>query len=143
MSKLIKKIMQEHRTGCGIACVSMLAGVTYSETISVAYDVLGWEKSQRTFYTTSSQLYKLLLSFNILSKKSRTAHEWASLPAIAIAAINFNERTNNWHWVIFLRELGDAYVIDPRSKHEVRRDFGRMQLRSYIPIELTTFDKKA
>lgn len=133
----MKRIRQEHRTGCGIACVAMFSGVTYAEAMRVATKLFDWSESQRTFYTSSSQLRSLLLEMNIPALKGRSIRNRSSLPDTAIVAINHNEKTDTWHWVVFRREAGKEYVLDPQSKRETRTDFKRMRLRSCIPINLT------
>lgn len=133
----MKRIRQEHRTGCGIACIAMLSGATYAEVMSVAAKVFDWSESQRTFYTSSSQLQSLLLEMNISARKGRSIRKWSSMPDTAIVGINHNEKNNSWHWVVFRRETDREYVLDPQSKREARTDFGRMRLRSCIPINLT------
>jgi len=133
----MKFIRQEDRTGCGIACVAMLSGATYAEVKRVAAIVLGWGVSQRTFYTSTSQLQYLLLEMNVSSLRGRSIHKWSSMPDAAIAGINYNDKRGAWHWVVFCREDGREYVMDPQAKRNVRTDFGRMRLRSCIPINLT------
>ena len=130
----MKRVRQEHRTGCGVACVAMLSGATYSETMIIAATALNWSRSQRTFYTSSSQIQSLLLKLNISALKGRSIRKWTSMPDTAIAGINHNEKNGTWHWVIFRREAEKEYVLDPQSKREVRTDFGRMRLRACIPI---------
>lgn len=134
----MKRIRQEHRTGCGIACVAMLSGAAYAEVMSVAAKVFNWSESQRTFYTSSTQLQSLLFKMNISALKGRSIRKWSSMPDTAIIGINHNEKNDTWHWAIFCREADREYVLDPQSKREVRTDFGRMRLRSCIPINLTT-----
>lgn len=133
----VNYIRQEHRTGCGIACVAMVAGVVYSEVMEIARKTLGWHDTQRTFYTSSAQLQALLLALEIKAKKGHTVRKWSSLPEVAIAGINYNEKKDTWHWVVFHREADVEQVLDPQSKHGVRKDFNRMRLRSCIPIDLS------
>ena len=133
----MRRILQQHRTGCGIACIAMISGTTYEKVMSVAAKILNWSESQRTFYTRSSQLQSLLLEMNISAQKGRSIRKWASMPDTAIVGINHNKKNNTWHWVVFRREAGREYVLDPKSRCECRTDFGRMSLRSCIPINLT------
>jgi ABC-type bacteriocin/lantibiotic exporter with double-glycine peptidase domain len=130
----VKRIIQENPTGCGIACVAMLAGLSYEKVIKVAHGLFGWPKSQRTFYTSSAQLGELLETFGVESQRGRAVRSWESLPNRAIAGINYNTKKNTWHWVVFIRNGDRQYVLDPKSKRERRRDFGRMRLRSCIPV---------
>lgn len=131
----MKRIRQEHRTGCGIACVAMLSGCTYSKVMHMAIKVLRWEESQRSFYTSSADLLTLLGAMGIKAEKGRAIRKWASIPDTAIVGINHNKNSNTWHWVVFHRNVAHAeHVLDPQSKREVRKDLGRMRLRSCIPI---------
>lgn len=134
----MKRIRQEHGTGCGIACVAMVVkGGTYQKVMKIARKLFNWSDSRRAFYTTSAELQKLLLAFKVQTKKGRAVRKWSSLPETAIVGINHNEKTTNWHWVVFRREATMEYVLDPRTKSDKRRDFSRMRLRSCIPIDLT------
>jgi ABC-type bacteriocin/lantibiotic exporter with double-glycine peptidase domain len=134
----MKRVRQEHGTACGIACVAMIAqGVTYSKVMKVARKLFDWNDSQRAFYTSSAQLRKLLLAFKVQTKKCRAVRKWSSLPDTAIVGVNYNEKTNTLHWVVFRREAAIEYVLDPRTKSDIRKDFSRMRLSLCIPIDLT------
>lgn len=102
----------------------------------MAVKVFNWGVSQKTFYTSSNQLRKLLIEMNIPTLKGRSVRKWSSISDTAIIGINYNKKNNSWHWVVFCREEQREYVLDPQSKREVRTDFGRMRLRSFIPIKL-------
>lgn len=130
-------IRQEHRTGCGIACVAMIADVSYLEVLEIARQKFRWLDTRRTFYTSSKQLQELLCAFKIKAQKGRAIRKWSSLPEMAIVGINHNKKSDTWHWVIFRRDADVMYVHDPQSKHGTRTDFGRMRLRSCMPIDLT------
>jgi len=130
----MKRIIQEHGTGCGIACVAMIAGSTYAEVMNVARQLFGWPASQRSFYTSSGQLRQLLEVFRVPSQQGRAVRNWSSLPDAAVVGINHNKNYDTWHWVVFCRAEEGEFVLDPRSKRDKRTDFGRMSLRSYIPV---------
>lgn len=134
----MNRIRQEHETGCGIACIAMVAeGATYSEVMKVARKLFNWSGSQDTFYTTSAELQELLLAFKVQTKKGRAVRKWSSLPETAIVGIDYNEKETTWHWVVFRREADLEYVLDPGINRDKRKDFSRMRLRSCIPIDLT------
>ena len=102
--------------------------------MEIARATFGWDGAQKSFYTTSRQLQELLTVLGAESKKYRSISKWRSMPDCAIARVNYNDKTGNWHWVVFCR-IGDfEYVLDPRSKLERRTDFNRMRLMSCIPI---------
>ena len=121
----------------------MVTGAVYSEVMNNAVKSFSWDRFQRTFYTTSAQLRTLLHKMNVPARKGRAVRRWSSVSDIAIAGINYSEKRNSWHWVVFLRKADKEYVLDPQSKREIRCDFGKMRLRSYIPIDLTCSGSQA
>lgn len=132
----IKRIIQEDSTGCGLACVAMLAGVEYRNVKSKAIS-MKLLPYHGPYYTRTSHLNKLLVSYTIQVKHGRKVRNWKSLSSKAIIGINYKEKSNTWHWALFVRENnGEEYVVDPKRniKLNKRKDFGRMRLRSYIPV---------
>lgn len=136
--KGIARVVQQDRTGCGIACVAAIARAPYSRVRRMACRHFGW-RMEGVFYTRSHHLIHLLENLGCATGRSRTVRRWESLPDLAIAAVNPDSENFNWHWVVFVREGGGAYVIDPRSKRERRTDFGRMRLRSCIPVSVSAW----
>ncbi|MES2580680.1 MAG: cysteine peptidase family C39 domain-containing protein [Pseudomonadota bacterium] len=132
----MKRIKQEHNTGCGIACVAMLSEMTYSKAMQKARKKFSWESTKRSFYTDSSQLKELLDELKVNTDRYRLVRNWSSLPDTAIIAINYREKSNNWHWVVFKRENDIEYVLDPLSKRDLRKDFSRMRLHGCIPVNI-------
>ena len=133
----MRRIIQEHRTGCGIACVATITNHTYSDVMRKALQVYKWDKSRKTFYTTSSQLRSLLFDFGIVAYRCRSVRKWSSISDLAIVGINYKPTSKTWHWVVFRREAGVEQVLDPLSKKDIRTDLSRMRLRLFIPIDLT------
>ena len=132
----IKRIIQDDATGCGLACVAMIVGATYAEVKKVALDN-GILEEKRTFYTISRDLISLLNYFNFKAEIGREVSHWSSIQSLSIVAINFRESSNSWHWVVYVPDENQGYVLDPHKKikKEQRRDLSRMRLRSYIPID--------
>lgn len=132
----MQRIVQVDSTGCGLACVAMLAGRSY-EQVKRKSIRLGILNDKEPFYTVTQDLRELLANYNISSKPGRKVRKWESLPDKAILAINHQENYGIWHWVVFVRVSSEKfYVLDPRRavKTERRTDFGRMRLRSYIEV---------
>jgi len=130
----MKLVRQKHRTGCGLACVAMIAGISYKETFSFARHAFNWQKTESNFRTDSNDLRTLLSVLKIKTEKGRSVRKISSLSDKAIVAINYNEDRETWHWVVFLREKEKEYFLDPRTKKILRTDFTRMRLRSFIPV---------
>jgi len=136
MKKEIKRIIQDDASGCGLACVAMIVGATYAEVKKLALDN-GILEEKRTFYTISRDLISLLNYFNFKAERERKVSHWSSIQSLSIVAINFRESSNSWHWVVYVPDENQGYVLDPHKKikKEQRRDLSRMRLRSYIPID--------
>lgn len=128
----ILRLLQRDDTGCGLAAVAMVTGSTYGEVKRQAIK-RGLVKEGGSFITPPRVLRKLLGG---RAGRARRAKHWDRLPDLAILGINYRPDENEWHWVVFVRTARDAYVLDPwpRTKTNRRRDWGRMRLRSSIPI---------
>lgn len=134
---MIKKVSQEFPTSCGIACVASVTNHTHGQIFKMARKLFNWPDSQRTFYTGASQIRDLCHQFSFNTERPRRIARWASMPGLAIAAINYRENKNGvgyWHWVVFLRYEDVDMVLDPRSKRNIRRDFEKMRLHLAIPL---------
>ncbi|WP_341678703.1 cysteine peptidase family C39 domain-containing protein [Niveibacterium sp. SC-1] len=131
----MRRVIQEDSTGCGLACVAMLAGRSYQAVKKQAHSVLKtWPRGPRSFYTTKSHLKALLAEYGVRHGNYRKADSWEKLNAdLAIVAINL-QANDNWHWVVFRRDGSDRYLLDPRAKSERRIDFWRARIMAYLPI---------
>ncbi|WP_181418776.1 cysteine peptidase family C39 domain-containing protein [Aquipseudomonas alcaligenes] len=132
----MQRVTQIDSTGCGLACVAMLAQTNY-KTVKARAIKSKILNPSGPFYTSSKDLRELLSEFKIKTRTGRAIKKWESLPNRAIAGINYKEKTKTWHWVVFIRkDCGESYVLDPKPsiKTKKRNDFGRMRLRSYIPV---------
>jgi hypothetical protein len=130
-----RRLVQRNTTGCGLACVAMVTNKTYGEIRNLAIK-LGIVKENGSHITSSAAIRRLVEASGGRAMQGRKATHWGKLPDLAVAGINYSEVKNEWHWVIFVRTALDMYVLDPwhKTKTKKRRDFGRMRLRSSIPI---------
>jgi ABC-type bacteriocin/lantibiotic exporter with double-glycine peptidase domain len=133
MNYQIKKVVQRDPTGCGLACVASIANTSYESVKRIACHTFNWHE-RGVFYTYASHLAKLLAQYGCGAGQARAVRRWESLPVLAIIAVNPDKTNFRWHWVVYVRNADEEYVVDPRSKRVRRRDFARMRLRSYIPI---------
>jgi ABC-type bacteriocin/lantibiotic exporter with double-glycine peptidase domain len=60
----IRRVKQEHSTSCGIACVAMIAGISYRKVLTIAKENIKWNRDN-SFYTNYLNLKELLSLFNI------------------------------------------------------------------------------
>jgi ABC-type bacteriocin/lantibiotic exporter with double-glycine peptidase domain len=107
---LITLVRQEDDTGCGIACVAMLANKPYSRVKSDLYQKKHWAPHRKIIRTESEDLEDLLQRYNIDCEKF-TFKDWEELKGVAILAVN--AKNSVWHWVISLKTNNRFLIIDP------------------------------
>lgn len=135
---MFKQVKQDDKTGCGLACVALLARSTYKKQKAKATNILeDWPYKPNAFYTNEKQIKALLKENDIQHGYYRKEDDWSKIKTdIAIVAIN--RKNDRWHWVVYFRNKTDAYMIDSNSKKERRTDFGRARLHAYLPIYIET-----
>jgi hypothetical protein len=136
----MKPVVQADRTGCGIAAVAAIAGVSYARAKAVAassgvfvHDVSLWSETE--------PVQRLLSRFGLRAARMPTPfRSWADLPDCALLAIKWHleGRRPCWHWVVFVRDRRRGYVLDSKASlsTHVRVDFWRMQPKWFIPVTL-------
>lgn len=134
----MEPVVQEETTGCGIAASAALAGISYAEAKRAA-NALGIYADDTALWSETDHVRKLLQEFGLsVSLKETPFDSWDSLPDKALLAIKWHVERDKpfWHWVVFVRERGEAKVLDSRKalKANVRRDFGRMKPKWYIEV---------
>lgn len=136
----MKPVVQQERTGCGIASVAAIAGVTYARAKAAAAS-LGISAEDRRLWSETDHVRRLLTQFNLrVGRMPRPFYAWPELPDCALLAIKWHREGTRpfWHWVVFVRERGKgrSYVLDSNAalKTHVRRDFGRMQPKWFLPV---------
>jgi len=128
----MRRVVQQDITGCGLACIAMLADTGYSRIKEVAMELFKLHSNDE-LYTTAPDLRKLGQEFNLdVGGRRRRFKDFQSLPELAILAINYREAENTWHWVVFCRTADEEFVLDPNKaiKSEHRSDFGQMEKKA-------------
>ncbi|MDA8029165.1 MAG: DUF4440 domain-containing protein [Nitrospiraceae bacterium] len=131
-------VVQIDRTGCGIASVAAITGLSYREVRETAKS-LGIFPHDRALWTETSHVRALLNRFGAKAPLGETPFSsWERLPDLALLAIKWHleKGVPSWHWVVFARDSGRAVVLDPKRglRSNVRTDFGRMRPKWYIPV---------
>ena len=115
--KLVKQI---DKTGCGIACVAMLAGITYSTVRRLMFP----DPKTREFYTSTNDVRVALkqLGFDVANRLVPIRRN--QLPPItenAIIKMNLKPNTGAWHWAVWDAER--RRLLDPRRPPYRRRRY--------------------
>ncbi len=130
----MKHIIQKDDTGCGIACIAMIAGTTYKK-IKVQFIKHKEAKKKNVkgeFYTKIGELADLAEMYNItLSRRITKFKDWDSIPDKAILKINYQKATKPryecWHWVVYRNTAKERYVLDPATTNPKRKDLKRIE----------------
>ncbi|SOB77407.1 hypothetical protein SAMN04488490_3216 [Marinobacter sp. LV10R510-11A] len=134
----MEAVIQEEATGCGIAASAALAGVSYVEANKRA-NALGIYAADTALWSDTEYVRKLLREFDIsVSAIEAPFESWERLPDKALMAIKWRMKRGKpfWHWVVFVREGGQAMVLDSKKalKSNIRQDFGRIKPQWYIEV---------
>jgi hypothetical protein len=134
----MKPVIQQDATGCGIAAVAAIAGVSYEQANRMAAS-LGISVTDDRLWSETALVRRLLARYRRrVSSSPQPFRSWEALPHCALLAIKWhrNEGRARWHWVVFVREQGRACVLDSKRglSTPVRRDFGRMKPKWYLCI---------
>ncbi|MGB2832120.1 MAG: hypothetical protein WBC07_04160 [Methylotenera sp.] len=135
----MRPVVQEENSGCGIASVAALAGISYSECKSAA-NSLGIFAEDKSLWSDTRYVRTLLKHFGISANESEMGFEsWEALPNLALLSIKWHLENGRpfWHWVVFWRSPNGPVVLDPKKslKTNIRTDFGRIKPKWFIPID--------
>ncbi|MFO0706772.1 MAG: hypothetical protein U0412_07960 [Nitrospira sp.] len=134
----MKPVVQLDATGCGIASVAALAGVSYGKTKRAAAR-LGIAVDDRRLWSDTAQVRSLLTRFGLVASRGENPfRSWQGLPDVALLAIKWHREQGRpcWHWVVFWRSPEGPVVLDSKRalRRHVRRDFGRMKPKWWIGV---------
>ncbi|WP_455243874.1 hypothetical protein [Petrachloros mirabilis] len=136
---MIMPVIQLERTGCGIASVAALAGVSYQEVKRKAKQ-LGIIAADPRLWSETDHVRRLIREYRLRPASTEQPFcSWKTLPDLALLAIKWHRENSRpyWHWVVFVRDEGGERVLDSKRslKSHVRRDFGRMKVKWYMAVE--------
>ena len=135
----MKPVVQLDRTGCGIASMAALAGVTYAQATRVA-NRLGIFADDPRLWSETDHVRMLLKEYGFRSSRTEVPFtSWEALPVLALLAIKWHEDGGHacWHWVVFWRGPRGPVVLDSKRalRRHVRTDFGRIKPKWCIPVD--------
>ena len=135
----MKPVIQEDRTGCGIAAVATLAGVTYRQARRAAHE-LNISPADARLWSDSLFVRRLLAHFGIHAAIGEVKFvAWDRLPSTALLAIKWHRDKGRacWHWVVFRRGPQGPVVLDSKRSLRLNRrtDFGRMKPKWFIEVD--------
>lgn len=134
----MKTVIQKDKTGCGVACVAMIAGKNYEE-VKLKANSLGIFTEDKKLWSETNYVRKLLKEYQIsCAEVEEPFSEWAALPDIALLSIKYRIEHGKplWHWTVFQRKNGISIVHDPAAylKKNERADFENINPKWFIEI---------
>ena len=131
-------VTQANLTDCGLACTAIVARQKLETVLRVAIKECGYPKDG-PHTTTDENLFKLLDHFGIKYGKKQKVKSVSELPDVAIMETRKMPSTGNSHLVVFERTAdGVEHALDPGwwLKQQIRSDWNRIKLDTFIPIYL-------
>ena len=135
----MKPIVQEEMTGCGIASVAALAGVSYKDVRLVA-NKLGIYAADVRLWSETQPVRRLLRHFGLRAVRGEKPFQlWDALPPLALLATKWHLERGKpyWHWAVFWRGPQGAVVLDSKKalRANVRTDFWRILPKWFIEVK--------
>ena len=134
---MTRPVVQLEPTGCGIASAAAIAGWSYGKARSVA-KTMGIVAADPRLWSTTTPVRSLLRRAGFAAGPETPFRSWKALPDLALLSIKWHLERGRpcWHWVVFVREGGEARVLDPKRalKSNVRTDFGRMRPKWFMRV---------
>lgn len=99
-------VIQEEPTGCGIASVANIVGLSYADVKHRANSI-GIFSEDKTLYSDTGYVRKLLQEFGFQAASSEMPFEsWSQLPDLALLATKYHLEAEKpyWHWAVYKRE---------------------------------------
>ncbi|RCV91971.1 hypothetical protein [Billgrantia montanilacus] len=136
---MLKPVIQEESTGCGIASVANILGKTYSEMKDTA-NAMGIHAEDKLLWSDTQYVRKMLSHAGVETSADETPFKsWSALPNLALLSIKHHqeEGMNFWHWVVFKRVGCQAFVLDSADylSSNIRTDFNEMQPKWFIEVK--------
>ena len=134
----MQPVVQQEKTGCAIASTAAIAVKSYTDVKKVANSI-GIYADDSALWSETPYIRKLLAKFEVKTgSREMPFMSWKLLPNCALLSIKWHLDNGkpHWHWVVFVREGTESYVLDSKKslKTNVRTDFGRMKPKWYIEI---------
>lgn len=121
--RVVTKVRQRMNTDCGVACLAMVAGVTY-EVAAEAFTAAGLHLQRKNKKPFMSNFRELAAAADHLRVQlhQRPFRAWsdvcgATIVRVAPASSVPGLSTRDWHWVVAHRTATGIHIEDPASEY--------------------------
>lgn len=118
----LRRVVQEDEDGCGLACIAMLLGVSYSEAKALC-------SHSRTGKTWTHELRAALRRYGVRTAEWLEPIDEPTLPSllgIAILQSNYDP-DEGWHWAIWDGLVGR--ILDPKPV-----PYRRLRVNAFLAV---------
>ncbi|MEP3246112.1 MAG: hypothetical protein ABJN40_04855 [Sneathiella sp.] len=134
----LRPVFQRDITGCAIASTAWIAGEEYA-AVKRGAEEIGVDILKPSLWSDVAPMRQLLQRFDIsVGAREIPFQSWGALPDQALLAVKWHleQGRPHWHWSVFSRQEGGAFVMDPKKalKTNIRTDFGRIKPKWYIEL---------
>ncbi|TDQ37290.1 hypothetical protein [Thiopseudomonas denitrificans] len=135
---MLSPVVQQEATGCGIAIVATILGKSYPEMKAIA-NASGIHAEDESLWSDTGYVRRLLTGAGVqVATETKPFESWDTLPDLALLPIKHHQRDGRefWHWTVFQRVRGEAFVLDPASylPSNIRQDFAQMHPQWFITV---------
>lgn len=131
----MRRVLQEDSTGCGLACVAMVARVSYEEVRAWAVCELGFS-AEGPFNTDVVDLRFMLAEYGYRLSRRTVFTAYGPISPLGILGLERCGSGEEDHWAVLVKCGLDMYVLDPSPsiKAERRRDWWKLRPVSYMNV---------
>lgn len=115
LARPIQRVVQTTGTSCGVACVAMLARLSFRDAKSLVSLVLKKDWNQGNHRTHASDLRAMLKPVGWRLGRQVKCRTWRKVPPEALVAVQRKLPKNEWHWVVSGVDDAGPYFFDPRK----------------------------
>lgn len=132
----MKVVIQEESSGCGIASVALLAGVSCQQAKEKARS-FGIFAEDEKLWSTTDYVRRLLREYSIpASHEEAPFISWSTLPDSALISLKWRLENSKpfWHWSVFHRTQSETVINGPAAclENNRRTDFENMKPKWFI-----------
>lgn len=133
----MKAVIQEETTGCAIASSAAIAGLSYQQVKHIANN-LGIFAEHTSLWSSDHSIRKILSELGFQTGTLTDFTRWERLPELALLSTNWHLKDNTpyWHWVVFVREDDQPYLLDskPSLTENKLSNFEKTDVKWFIPV---------
>ncbi len=129
----IKHVTQTHKTGCGVACIAMIFGISYDEAMKIVHPK---RKLGKKPYTSIQTIVDVLTVNKIKYKVQLSDGHSLNIKNPCILGVRWNNDDGKliipkgWHWVVLNKK-----ILDP-AQNKTHYNLKYCRKKTFIIFEI-------